>query len=129
MTTRQVSARSILLIEDDADIHSMLIMLLQRKGYSVTGVSFGQDALIYLAETETLPELILLDLRLPDMGGNEVYHLLQNDPRLMNIPVILMTAEPSGPKVAHELGVFGFLAKPFTPVALLQLTESICSPA
>jgi CheY-like chemotaxis protein len=128
MTAKQPFMGRIVLVEDDNDIQSMLNMLLQRNGYHVTSFFFGEDALVYFSQAQAMADVILLDLRLPDMGGDDVFLALQNNPHTSRIPVILITAEPSGHRVAQQLGVAGFLAKPFTPAALLQLTESICSP-
>lgn len=81
----------ILVIEDDVDTRAALLECLQDEGYDVSCASDGRDALSLL-NTAQLPDLILLDLMLPDMDGWDFRAAQKRDPRLSAIPVIAVSA-------------------------------------
>jgi len=113
----------IVCIEDDPQIIELVRMILGRKGYQVVGAAGGQEGLT-LVQVQR-PDLILLDLMMPDLDGWEVYRRLKEDPLLAPVPVIVVTARAQdidrvlGLHVAH---VDDYLSKPFTPK---QLTDSV----
>jgi CheY-like chemotaxis protein len=84
-------ARRILIVEDDADIREALAEALQEDGTEVVVATDGLDALARLG-TGPIPSVILLDLRLPRLGGEEFLRELRGDPRFERVPVITMTA-------------------------------------
>ncbi len=113
----------IVCIEDDPQIIELVRMILGRKGYQVIGAAGGQEGLT-LVQVQR-PDVILLDLMMPDLDGWEVYRRLKEDAVLAAVPVIVVTARAQdidrvlGLHVAH---VDDYLTKPFTPK---QLTESV----
>ena len=113
----------IVCIEDDPQIIELVRTILGRKGYQVIGAAGGQEGLT-LVQVQR-PDLILLDLMMPDLDGWEVYRRLKEDPLLAPVPVIVVTARAQdidrvlGLHVAH---VDDYLSKPFTPK---QLTDSV----
>lgn len=109
----------ILVVEDEEDIQELVRYNLAHEGYHVTIVDSGEAALT--AVRESPPKLIILDLMLPSMGGLEVCKTLKNNPKTMNIPIIMLTArsEESDIIVGLELGAEDYVTKPFSPKVLL----------
>ena len=108
----------ILLIEDELDLVEVIKMRLENSGYEVIGVLSGEEAFTYLQKD--IPDLILLDLLLPGMRGEEICKKLKCDDRLKTIPVILCTASASDiPKVVKEVGADDYAMKPYVPEDLL----------
>ena len=108
----------ILLIEDELDLVEVTKMRLKNSGYEVISALSGEEAFTLLQKD--IPDLILLDLLLPGMRGEEVCKKLKCDDRLKTIPVILFTASASDmPKVAKEIGADDYIMKPFEPEELL----------
>ncbi len=118
----------IVCIEDDPQIIELVRMILGRKGHQVIGAAGGQEGLT-LVQVQR-PDLILLDLMMPDLDGWEVYRRLKEDPLLAAVPVIVVTARAQdidrvlGLRVAH---VDDYLTKPFTPKQLTDSVERILS--
>jgi CheY-like chemotaxis protein len=85
----------------------------------------GYNALFTMEQT--LPDLILLDVNMPVMGGVEMLELLKSKPELKAIPVIMLTSPADHPVIAkiEQLGVRGILQKPFTEAALLEKVRSV----
>ena len=110
----------ILVIEDDADIREVLSLLLSMEGFDVSVAEDGLSALEYLRSAAALPDLVLLDLVMPFMDGYQFRREQKLDPRLSQIPVIIMTANQLPED--QTLGAAGFLRK---PVALDQVVVSI----
>ncbi|MCW5964803.1 MAG: response regulator, partial [Bryobacterales bacterium] len=82
--------RKIALIEDDADLYSLLKYNLEKEGFPMVGSQTGKDA-IELFRRER-PDLIILDIMLPDSDGLEICKKLRTIPELAHIPVIFLTA-------------------------------------
>jgi len=115
-----VNNRHILCIEDEPEMIELVRLILERKGFQVTGALGGKQALEVLKEEK--PDLILLDLMMPDMDGWEVYRQVKADPRLASIPVIVVTAKAQSiDKVLglHIAKVEDYVTKPFGPQELL----------
>jgi CheY-like chemotaxis protein len=102
----------ILVMEDDDDTQSMVRFLLEYKGYDVRVAKDGKQGL-ELAQQE-IPDLILLDLAMPEMDGLSVAYRLKEDPATKAIPVIAVTAYTmaSDRRMAMNAGCDGFIAKP-----------------
>lgn len=113
----------VLVVEDDESIHSLLEIILIEDGYRVKITRNGQEALDYLAQTEEQPVLILLDLTMPVMNGQEFLKRLKLREDKPGIPVILMTA--SRQKLAEEVegAIVDYLPKPFELDELLERVE------
>jgi DNA-binding response OmpR family regulator len=103
----------ILLIEDEPSIQRLICYALQTKGHDVSVAQDGSDGL-QVARTKT-PDLILLDMVMPEMSGMEVLMTLKADSSLKNIPVLIVTASAQKEEAerAIELGAADYLIKPF----------------
>ncbi len=88
------STKHILCIEDEPEMIDLIRLILGRRGFDVTGAAGGKAGL--LAVRKELPDLVLLDLMMPDMDGWEVYQQMKADESTRHIPVIVVTA--TGPK-------------------------------
>jgi CheY-like chemotaxis protein len=116
------AAKRILVIEDDPDVRSAVADALREAGLLVDVAKDGFEGIEQLT-TPSPPAVILLDLRMPRMGGEELLRRVRSDPRLEEIPVITMTGGP-------DLGVKGsellaHLRKPFDLDDLLQVVLSL----
>jgi two-component system phosphate regulon response regulator PhoB len=105
----------ILIIEDEKDLASTLEYNLQREGYRVRTALNGTDGL-RLAHQKPIPELVLLDLMLPDMSGIQVCRELKADSTLSHIPVLMATArgEEIDRVVGFEVGADDYVVKPYS---------------
>jgi len=106
--------RTIMIVDDDPQLCAALQFKLQRAGYQVSAVGSGRDLLVHLEIQQ--PDLILLDLMMPDMSGIEVLEYLRADPDLSSIPVVVVTAWGHTAMQARclELGAADFVSKPFS---------------
>ena len=106
--------RTIMIVDDDLQLCAALQFKLERAGYEVCAVHSGRDLLSRLKVQQ--PDLILLDLMMPDMSGIEVLEYLRSDPLLSPIPVLVVTAwgHTAMQSRCLELGAAGFVAKPFS---------------
>ncbi len=118
--------RKIIYIEDDQEMIDLVSMILSRRGFQVKGAQGGRKGL-ELIHNE-LPDLILLDLMMPDIDGWEVYQQLKSHENTKNIPVIVITAKAQS--IDRVLGlhiakVDDYICKPFRPQELLESVENI----
>ena len=104
----------VLLVEDEPDLNQTVAFNLDSEGYSVESAFNGKDAL-KLIEEKT-PDLILLDLMLPDMSGLEICRILRSSKKTKNIPIMMVTAkgEEIDRIVGFELGADDYIVKPFS---------------
>lgn len=121
--------KSILCIEDEAEMIDLMRLILSRKGYNVRGASGGAEGLQMIRDEK--PDLILLDLMMPDMDGWEVYQQIKAEESSKDIPVIIVTAKAQN--IDRVLGlhiakVNDYIAKPFTPQELLHSIEKTLKP-
>ncbi|HSR13566.1 MAG TPA: sigma 54-interacting transcriptional regulator [Thermodesulfobacteriota bacterium] len=114
----------ILIVDDDLSALQTLGALLTREGYEVRSAPTGQTALTFAREDP--PELVLLDIRLPDMDGFEVCGELKREPQTANIPVIFISAlEETGDKIkGFTAGAVDYVTKPFQGGELLARVET-----
>lgn len=105
----------ILIVEDEADLIASLEYNLRREGHETRAATTGAQAL-ELVKRHPLPELVLLDLMLPDMSGKEVCRLIRANDRTRDIPVIMVTAraEEVDRVVGFELGADDYVTKPYS---------------
>lgn len=105
----------VLIVEDERDIAELLRYNLQEAGFKTDYVRNGADAL--QQAVEKTPDLILLDLMLPEVDGMIVCRLLKNDPRTKDIPIVMVTAktEEKDRVAGLELGADDYIIKPFSP--------------
>jgi len=118
-------AEKILVVDDDLDTLKLVGLMLERQGYEITVASNG---LLGLSKAATeRPDLILLDIMMPDIDGYEVTRRLRADPTLAHIPVIMFTAKSMvDDKVAgFEVGVDDYLTKPTHPAELTAHVKAV----
>lgn len=116
----------LLYIEDDPEMIDLVSMIISRRGFQIRGASGGRKALELIKSQK--PDLILLDLMMPDMDGWEVYQQLKSKEETRNIPVIVITAKAQ--PVDRVLGlhiakVDGYITKPFHPQELLESVDRV----
>jgi CheY-like chemotaxis protein len=85
---------NVLVVDDEADMRDSLQELLEDAGFTVATAANGAEALEIL-NGEALPSVMILDLIMPVLSGNELYDQMQKDPRLSKIPVVISTSDPS----------------------------------
>jgi DNA-binding response OmpR family regulator len=105
--------KRIVLIEDDSDLFSLLKYNLEKEGFSLTGSQTGRGALDLCKRVR--PDLVLLDIMLPDSDGLDICKGIRNDPDLAQTPIIFLTARASETDriVGLELGANDYIVKPF----------------
>lgn len=110
----------ILVVEDEPENRLLIGMILTTEGYQVIPAVDGADALARLASEP--PDLILLDLMMPQMNGFEVLERLRADPTTAPVPVIVLTALAQERDIARAVssGAQGYVIKPFEPDELLK---------
>ena len=115
----------ILVVDDEKDVVELLKFLLEKDGHTVTTAYNGREALESVAKTK--PELILLDVMMPEMDGYSVQTQLLNNPETKNIPIIVLTAKGQLKDVfAMSSNVKAYMEKPFDPKALrAKIKESV----
>ncbi|MCI0412627.1 response regulator [bacterium] len=117
--------KKILLVDDEEDILDFLELILEEQGYSVIKATSGTDALA--AAQMHRPELILLDIMMPEMDGWEVLKLLKADEEVTHIPVAMLTARTEMKDKIQGLqeGAIDYICKPFATKELLDKLEII----
>ncbi len=105
--------QKILIVEDDPDVAEMLTAYFRSQEYEVFTVNWGEDGV--RSALQVNPELVILDIRLPDIDGYEVAHRLRKDRRTSNIPIIFLTEkrERSDRLQGLEIGADDYITKPF----------------
>jgi len=105
--------RKIALIEDDADLFTLVKYNLEKEGFTVVGANTGRGVMDLFRREK--PDLILLDIMLPDSDGLEICKSIRQNPELVHIPVIFLTARASETDriVGLELGANDYIVKPF----------------
>ncbi|OGO13520.1 MAG: two-component system response regulator [Chloroflexi bacterium RBG_13_68_17] len=119
-------AKRVVCVEDEPEMIDLVRLILGRKGYEVIGANGGIEGLETVRREK--PDLILLDLMMPDMDGWEVYQQIKADPGLRDIPVIVVTAKAQSiDKVLglHIAKVDDYITKPFGPQELLESVDKI----
>jgi two-component system phosphate regulon response regulator PhoB len=115
----------VLIVEDEADLQEVLKFNLQKAGYQVLVAGTGSDAIL-LAKRHR-PDLVLLDVMLPDILGTEVCRTLRHDDELRNVPIIMLTAkaEEQNRVDGFELGADDYVTKPFSVRELMLRVNAI----
>ena len=122
-------AEKILIIDDDLDTLRLVGLMLQRQGYQITAAHNGKQGLE--KALEDTPNLILLDVMMPDMDGYEVARRLRGNPQTEKIPILMFTAKTQlDDKVAgFEVGADDYLTKPTHPSELQSHVKALLSRA
>ncbi len=121
------SKRTIMVVDDHPDLVEIVRITLELKGFNVTCAYSGKHLFAGLEELK--PDLILLDIMMPQMDGLEVLTRLKGNPATASIPVILLTAkgEPEDVIKGYERGADIYITKPFTSTEVLDGINSILS--
>ncbi len=111
--SRRATLSHILVVEDQPSTADMLASYFDSQGYQVDTVLWGEDALAFVKET--LPDLVVLDIHLPDMDGYEICRRLRTHDRTKHIPIIFLTKKQklSAKLKGLELGAVDYVTKPF----------------
>ncbi len=117
------NAKTILLIDDEIDLQQLVKVVLTSKGYNVTTADNGIDGLEKLEATN--PDLIILDMNMPKMGGVEFYQRICDAWSQAKYPVLILTARANMEEFFKGMDVNGFMAKPFEIDNLLLEVERI----
>ena len=118
--------KQILCIEDEPEMIDLIRIILNRHNFNVQGADGGREGLEMVKKSP--PDLILLDLMMPDVDGWEVYQQIKADEKTSHIPVIIVTAKAQNiDKVLglHIAKVDDYISKPFSPKDLLASVQNI----
>lgn len=116
--------KNILVIEDNHAILDVITLILQSEAYKVNGLNKSADMMMHVEEFK--PDLIILDIMLPDGDGRVLLQQLRSKPATQDIPVLMISARYTAENVQHgEFKPNGFLAKPFDIDELLDKIEGI----
>lgn len=120
--------KRIVVVDDDMEITQIIKSTLKTKGYEVLVAHNGQEGLRLIEETH--PDMVILDLMLPLLSGMELIKRIRRDPRLKDMPVLVMSGISKTTQKPEEfwrrgLGADDFISKPFDPLALLGRVEYV----
>lgn len=118
--------KQVVYIEDEQEMIDLVRLILSRKGYEVIGANGGRQGLDLVRQE--IPQLILLDLMMPDLDGWDVYQQIKADDAVRRIPVIVITAKAQSiDKVLglHIAKVDDYISKPFSPQELIESVEKV----
>ena len=118
--------KTIVYVEDEVEMIDLVKLILSRKGYEVIGAAGGREGLDTIREV--VPDLVLLDLMMPDIEGWDVYQQIRANEATKHIPVIVVTAKAQNiDKVLglHIAKVNDYISKPFSPQELVASIERV----
>jgi len=119
----------ILIADDEKDIRDLITFTLKFAGYDVVAYSNGEEALI--AAPIEMPDLILMDVRMPRMTGYEACQKMKEDDRIKHIPVVFLSAKGQEAEIqtGMNVGATEYLLKPFAPDELINRVKELLSAA
>jgi DNA-binding response OmpR family regulator len=122
---QQGSSKLIAVVDDEPDILELVTINLKKSGFKVKGFENAEDYFNFLKEKT--PDLLLLDLMLPDADGFEVCKYMKKDEKLSSIPVIMLTArgDEMDKVLGLELGADDYVTKPFSPRELMARVKAV----
>jgi len=117
--------KNILIVEDEPDAVELLELHLKNAGYDVTVAEDGDEALRKIHKS--IPDLVILDLMIPEINGLEVCKVIRKDPATESIPVVMCTAKASeiDKVLGLELGADDYITKPFSPRELVLRVKNL----
>jgi CheY-like chemotaxis protein len=122
---------NVLIVDDDAGMREMLSRMLALEGFHTVAAEDGLEALHLLRTVKhrapDIPCLVLLDLRMPRLGGREFRRAQLGDPTVANVPVALMSGAADLQQRARALGAVATVAKPIDRDALLEIVRRYCA--
>jgi DNA-binding response OmpR family regulator len=115
----------ILVAEDERDIRDLIAFTLRYAGYEVVAVSNGEEAVT--AAANELPDLILMDVRMPKMTGYEACQRIKADPKIQHLPVVFLSAKGQEAEIrtGMEAGAEEYFLKPFAPMELTARVKEL----
>lgn len=118
----------VLVVEDNDEVRLMLVAFLESKGYAVTGVGTAVEGVS--AAGETRPDLIIMDLGLPDADGLSAVRAIRSDAATAGVPILVVTAYDTIQFRAEavEAGCTGYMVKPVEPELLLDTVRLLAGP-
>src|SRR4051794_29635034 len=122
---------NVLIVEDDPDTREMLALMLATEGFHAVGAEDGLEALHLLRTVRhrapEVPCLVLLDLKMPRLGGGEFRRAQLGDPTVANVPVAVMSGAVDAEQRAKALGAVAMVTKPIDMDILLQVVKRYCA--
>lgn len=118
-----MAKKKILIVEDEESLLKLESILLTSKGYEVQGVGDGRAALEAISRSK--PDLVLLDIMLPEIDGFEVCRRIKEDDETRHIPVIMLTAKKSREDMARgeQVGADWYITKPFKSAMVIETIQ------
>jgi phosphate regulon transcriptional regulator PhoB len=118
-------AREVLVVEDEPDIRRLVVLHLERDGFRCRTATTGSDALREVKAA--VPDLVVLDLMLPEIDGLEVCRRLRRDTSTASVPIIMLTAKSDEVDriVGLEIGADDYIGKPFSPKELVARVRAV----
>ncbi len=118
-------AKRVLLAEDEPNIVESLTFLLERAGFEIMVESNGRQALETVLQDS--PDVLVLDVMLPELDGYEILRRLRGDPRSANLPVLMLTAkgQRENRETALEYGADLFITKPFSNAEIIEAVKQL----
>jgi CheY-like chemotaxis protein len=127
----KIAAGNVLIVEDDPDVRDMLASLLSLEGFYAIGAEDGLEALHLLRTVRhrapQTPCLVLLDLKMPRLGGNEFRRAQLGDPIVASVPVAVMSGAVDLEERARALGAVATIPKPIDVDNLVQVVRRYCA--
>jgi CheY-like chemotaxis protein len=122
---------NVLIVEDDPDTREMLALMLATEGFHAVAAEDGLEALHLLRTVRhrapEVPCLVLLDLKMPRLGGGEFRRAQLGDPTVANVPVAVMSGAVDAEQRAQALGAVATVTKPIDMDVLLQVVKRYCA--
>ena len=124
-----MAKKRILIVEDEESLLKLESILLTSRGYEVKGVTDGQAALDAMPSMQ--PDLVLLDIMLPEIDGFEVCRQIKENPATKHIPVIMLTAKKSRDDMARgeQVGADWYITKPFKSAMVIETIQRFLAQA
>jgi CheY-like chemotaxis protein len=119
-----------MVVDDNADVRLLIRRVLWSAGYTVTTADGGRDALALL-ESEHRPDLVVLDVQMPELDGWSTLEAIRSNPRTKQLPVLLCTVKgrPEDEERGWTLGCDGYVAKPFDTNELIKVVREVLARA
>jgi DNA-binding response OmpR family regulator len=115
----------ILIAEDEQDIRDLITFTLRFAGYQVTATTDGEEA--YQAAKDIMPDLILLDVRMPRLNGYDACKKIKTNDKMQHIPVVFLSAKGQEAEIqtGMDAGATEYIIKPFSPDQLTERVQAI----
>jgi DNA-binding response OmpR family regulator len=119
-------SKRVLLVEDDESVRQLVRITLQMNGFEVVEATDGLEGLLFLDLHR--PDAVVLDLMMPDVGGERMLAQLRSTTETRKTPVVIITGKPEvAPEIVGMVGRENFFPKPFDPEAVVQRLKALVS--